>query len=261
MTWRVRWAVLLVGVLAATGSLWAADLPWVGQWKINVAKSDFGQSTITYGAAGPDEMQWTADGQTMKFKMDGKEYTNPFGGTAIWKKIDASTWETVNKTKDQVVSTETSRLSADGKTMTVGVRGTRPNGKAFENEYVLTRVSGGPGLLGTWKTAKVSLGAPSVVELTPFENDGLTLRIVDTGTTWSAKFDGKDNPVKGSTVPEGYTVALRRTGPRSFDYTQKLNGKLISSGSNTVSADGKTFTGIDTASGTSEKTTAVYDRQ
>jgi len=65
-----------------------------------------------------------------------------------------STWETVNKLKDKVVSTDVSRLSADGKTLTVVSKGTRPSGKAFENEYVMTRVSGGPGLPGSGRPAR-----------------------------------------------------------------------------------------------------------
>jgi hypothetical protein len=261
MTWlRLRTAILLA-VLAAAVSLAAADLPWVGQWKINVAKSNFGEWTVTYAAAGPGEMQWTEDGKTTKFKMDGKDYPDLWGGTAAWKQLDASAWETISKVKDKVVSTDVSRLSADGKTLTVTSKGTRPNGKAFENEYVFARVSGGPGLPGKWKSDKVSYSAPSLVEMTAFDTDGLTLRVVDAGATWSAKFDGKDNPVKGPSVPDGFTVALKRTGPRSFDYVQKHNGKEIYKGTNTVSADGKTVTVVDTAVGTSEKTTSVYDRQ
>jgi hypothetical protein len=125
----------------------------------------------------------------------------------------------------------------------------------------MTRVSGGPGLAGQWKTAKVNIGAPSLIEITAFEADGLTLRVTDTGTTWSARFDGKDAVVKGPMVSDGFTLALTRTAPRSFDYVQKQNGKELYKGTLSVSADGKTMTNTGTASGTTEKTTAVYDRQ
>jgi len=261
MTWlRVRTAILLA-VLAAAVSLAAADLPWVGQWKINVAKSNYGEFTMTYTAVGPDEMQWTADGMTMKFKMDGKDYPDPVGGTSAWKQMDASSWETVNKLKDKVTSTEVSRLSADGKTLTVVSKGTRPSGKAFENEYVMIRASGGPGLPGKWKTSKVSYSGPSLVEIAAYETDGLTWRNVDYGSTWSAKFDGKDNPVKGPTVPDGFTIALKKTGPSSFDYVEKHKGKELYKGTRTVSADGKTITVVETAVGTNEKITSIYDRQ
>jgi hypothetical protein len=257
---RVRTAAILV-VLAAAASLYGADLPWVGQWKINVAKSDFGEWTVTFAAVGPGEMQWTEEGKTTRFKMDGKDHPVPWGGTAAWKQIDASTWETVFKVKDTVVSTDVTRLSADGNTLTTTSKGTRPNGKAFENEYVFARVSGGPGLPGKWKSDKVSYSAPRLVEMTAFETDGLALRVVDTGLTWSAKFGGKDSPVKGPNVPDGFTITLKRTGPKSFDYVRKRDGKEAYKGTYTVSADSKTMTRVDTAVGTNEKTTEVYDRQ
>jgi hypothetical protein len=261
MTWlRVRTAVFLA-VLAAAVSLAAADLPWVGQWKINVASSSFGEWTVTYADVGAGEMQATMDGMTMKFKMDGKDYPDPWGGTSAWKQVDPSSWETVNKLKGKVLSTDARRLSADGKTLTVTSKGTRPDGKAFDDEYVYARVSGGPGLGGKWKSSKVSYSGPSVVDISAYESDGLALRVADWGVSWNAKFDGKDNPVKGPNVPDGFTIALKKTGPKSLEYVQKQNGKELYKGTWTVSDDGKTITIVDAAVGTNEKTTSVYDRQ
>lgn len=257
---RVRTAVFLA-VLAAAVSLAAADLPWVGQWKINVAKSNYGEWTVTYADVGGGDMQATVDGRTWKFKMDGKDYPDPWGGTSAWKQVDASNWETVNKLKGKVLSTDVRRLSADGKTLTVASKGTRPDGKAFDDEYVFARVSGGPGLGGKWKSSKVSFSGPSVVDISAYESDGLTLRVADWGVSWNAKLDSKDNPVKGPTVPDGFTIALKRTGPKSLDYVQKQNGKELYKGTWTVSADDRTITIVDAAVGTNEKTTSVYDRQ
>jgi hypothetical protein len=258
---RLRLGAVGLFVLVATGTLVAADLPWVGKWKINPAKSDFGESTVTYGAVGSEELQMTADGMSMKFKMDGKDYADAVGGTSAWKQIDASTWDTVNKVNGKVVSTDTTKLSADGKTLTVTSKGTAPNGKAFDNVVVLTRVSGGPGLPGKWKTSKVNLNAPSVIEIAAYEGDGLALHVVDFDSGWSARFDGKEYPVTGPTVPAGFTVSLKRTGARSYDYTQKQNGKELYNGTVTVSDDGKTTTVVSTAVQANEKTTAVYDKQ
>ena len=111
MTWfRVRTAGVLA-VLAAAASLYAADLPWVGQWKINVAKSNFGEWTFTFAALGPGEMQWTEDGKTTRFKMDGKHYPVP-GAEPPLGADRRATWETVYKVKDTVVSSDVTRLSA-----------------------------------------------------------------------------------------------------------------------------------------------------
>jgi hypothetical protein len=261
MKHRLSIVLAAFAVVVTPAYLGAAELPWVGKWKVNAAKSDFAQQTVTYAAAGPGETQWTADGMTGKFKMDGKDYPDPDGTTEAWKQIDASTWETVFKLNGKVTSTDTTRLSADGNTLTIKSVGTKPNGQKFEDESSMTRVSGGPGLNGKWKTAKVSIGAPNLIEITPFEGDGLTGRNVDYQSGWSGKFDGKDIPVTGPQSRPGVTVTMQRTGPNSYDFTTKQNGKETYKGSSTVSADGKTLTIVSVPTGTTEKRTVVYDRQ
>jgi hypothetical protein len=99
-----------------------------------------------------------------------------------------------------------------------------------------------------------------VIAISAHGTDGLAVRD-EWGTSWSARFDGEDNPVEGPAVPDGFTIALRRTGPASVEYVQKQNGKELARGTWTVSADGRTITSVDAPAGTSEKTTAVYDRQ
>ncbi len=59
--------------------------------EFNPAKSDFGESTVTFAQTGSGEMQFTAEGQSYTFKTDGKDYPAIFGTTAAWKQIDANT--------------------------------------------------------------------------------------------------------------------------------------------------------------------------
>jgi len=56
--------------LAAAAALAAADASYVGKWKMNVAKSDFGDTTITFAQAPSGGMQMTVDGQTYTFKPE-----------------------------------------------------------------------------------------------------------------------------------------------------------------------------------------------
>ena len=92
----------------------AADLPYAGKWKVNLAKSDFGQTTVTYESLPGGEWQTTAFGVTFRFKMDAKDYPDSMGGTAAWKAVDANTWEIVGKVNGKVTSTDTLKLNADG---------------------------------------------------------------------------------------------------------------------------------------------------
>jgi hypothetical protein len=247
-------------VVAAT-IVSAADAPYMGKWKMNPAKSDFGELTVVYEQVASGEMQETAAGQSYKFKLDGKDYTDQFGNTASWKSLTSNSWQRTLKLKDKVLTTDTFTVSPDGKQLTVASKGTKPNGEAIDDTFTFDRVSGGPGLAGKWKTKNVKSSSPSLLELAPSGADGLTFKIVDMGLTCETKLDGKDYPCTGPTLAPGWTVALTGSGPRGLDMTIKQNGKILYKVGYTVSSDGKTLTESGGATATNEKMKVVYDRQ
>ena len=257
----MRLSKLFVVVLAAATAVLAAEVPYAGKWVMNPAKSDFGESTITYEQLPSGEMQATVDGQAYKFKMDGKDYPDPFGQTAAWKSVGATAWETTWKLKGKALVTDSLALSADGKTLTVNTKGTKPNGQAINDAVVFERVSGAAGLAGKWKTKNVKSGSPSVMELTPSGTDGLIYKVVDMGLTCDAKTDGKDYPCTGPTLAPGWTVTIAKSGTRGLDMTVKQNGKLLYKVAYAVSADGKTLTESGGSTATNEEIKVVYDRQ
>lgn len=125
--------LLASGIVASTQSDRAADLPYAGKWKLNVAKSDFGETTVTFAQSASGQMQFTAQGQSYTFQVDGKDYPSLFGRTAAWKQIDANTWETANKQNGKLLTTDTTRLSADGKTLTIHAKRPKPAGGTFDH--------------------------------------------------------------------------------------------------------------------------------
>jgi hypothetical protein len=62
-------------------------------------------------------------------------------------------------------------------------------------------------------------------------------------------------------VPPGFTLAVKKTGPRSFEMSEKQNGKALFTSVFSVSANGKTLTETATTLSTNEKIKVVYDRQ
>jgi hypothetical protein len=84
--------------------------------------------------------------------------------------------------------------------------------------------------------------------------------------TWTANYDGKDNPVVGDS-PYGsgvHTIALTRSDSRTAKIVTKLNGKVTITQTLVVSPDGKTrtihTTGTD-AKGQPVNTTALYEKR
>ncbi len=80
----------------------------------------------------------------------------------------------------------------------------------------------------------------------------------------AARLDGKPYPwvIKGS--QSVWTIALKPSGPRGWEFETKRDGSLYQAGRNTVSEDGKTMTitykGVD-SEGKATSGTMVFDRQ
>jgi hypothetical protein len=248
--------LLLVAGIAIT----QAESPFVGKWKLNLDKSQFAGTTMTVEQLPAGEMRLTAEGQSYTFKTDGTERPAIFGSTAAWKQIDPTTWEATYKAKGTVLTTDTHKVSQDGKTLTVTSKGTKPDGGPFENTVVYQRVSEGNGLVGKWRSTKVTISSPETMEFAS-SSKGLSWTVPAYKVSTVLTFDGKDHPVEGPTIPAGFTIAATSKGAQVFELVQKMGGKVVYRGTYTLSQDGKTLTALYTPEGTSEKITAVYDRQ
>jgi hypothetical protein len=254
----MRAALCIAGIVLLVSSVAAdvADPPYVGKWKLNSAKSDFGELTATYEAVPGGGFKATMDGVSYTFKTDGKEVATPWGTMTSWKAINATTWESTTTTGGKPFSTDTVKLSADGKTLTVDSK----MASGATSNTTFTRVSGGPGLQGTWKAAKMSTAA-GILDISAKGADGLVLKMVDMGATCDGKLDGKPNPATGPAFPSGWTCTFSKSGPNGFTVAFTKDGKPMYSSTFTASADGKTLTEAGSAVNTKEKTRVVYDRQ
>ncbi len=259
MRTRIRNVCLLV--LAIASGLAAAENPFAGTWKLNPAKSKFTGATMKFERTSSGTIRFSGSGMSHTFNVDGKEYPGPVGDLIAWKQVDDHTWETTYKLNGNLVSTDTSKLSPEGKTMTIVSTGTKPNGESFQDTTVYVRMSGDSGLFGSWRSKEVKISSPETLELTPSGDEGLALTVVDYKATCNANFDGKGYPATGPTVPAGLTLALKHSGPRSFELLTKQNGKPLYKSTYTVSQDGHTMTEVGSPVAVNEPFTAVYERQ
>jgi hypothetical protein len=144
--------VLGAGVLAVAALATAqAKDPFVGTWKLNLAKSKYSpgpapkSATSTYEVAGKGYkvsvktepatgpvQQWSytsnLDGQDVPISGD-----NPNADMTAVKRIDANTLEVVNKKNGKVTTTQKTVVAADGKTRTVTTTGTDGQGQKVNN--------------------------------------------------------------------------------------------------------------------------------
>ena len=141
--------------LFATSSLssFAQTDPFIGTWKLNLAKSKFSpgpppkSQTATYEAVGQGlkiTVKITdAEGKQIEAQstanFDGKDYPvsgNPDQDMTTMRRIDAYKIEFTRKKVGNVVATVTSVVSKDGKTRTVTEKGVNAKGEKFSNIVV-----------------------------------------------------------------------------------------------------------------------------
>jgi hypothetical protein len=128
--------------------------------------------------------------------------------------------------------------------------------------------------VGTWKLnegkSKIAAGAPKNTKVV-YTAEGDKLKCVVDGVDgagkpahneWTGKFDGKDYPLVGDATAD--TRAIQKVDDHHYKLANKKGGKVTTSGTIELSADGKTRTvnteGTD-ASGKKVATTFVYDKQ
>ena len=246
--------------LAITNAAPAADLPFIGKWKTDPARSDLTGTTVSFGNLPTGEWQWSSGGMTYTFRMDGKDHATGMGDTAAWVALDRATWQTAWKSQGRVLSTETLALGPDGETLTITNRGTTPNGKPINGSTTFQRQQGGPGLAGQWKSISVKSGSASVIGFAPLGEDRVAFKQPAWGVLCEAELDGKDYPCTTPIGP-GWTLAMTQVGERVLAMTVRKDGKTFVVMTQTVSADRKTMTQISEATGTNERTKTVYNRQ
>ena len=250
---------IVIGVMAAgSTSALAADAPYVGKWKFNPSRSQVTGETLVIEQTPSGLMRYEVGGFAYSFNVDGKEYPMPDSGTTSWKAIDAKTWDVTNRRNGRISANY--RLVVEGDTLTFQSVLSTADGGSLNASGKATRVSGGPGFTGKWKISD-NKPASTTLNIAPNGADGVTLTYPEQGAVCKAMFDGKDYPLTGTFVGSGSSYVLKKTGPRSFEITEKLNGKALYVDKISVSDDGKTLTLDGSPTKSREPVKVVYDRQ
>lgn len=147
-------ALVVAALLVAVSGLSVAQSgdPLHGTWKLNIAKSKFSPgpapkaTTVKYEPAG-DGMKVIVDVENEKGKthweytagFDGKEQAvtgNPDIDVVSLKRIGPASTEASFKKAGKPTTTNTRVVSADGKTLTITIKGTNAQGQAVHNVQV-----------------------------------------------------------------------------------------------------------------------------
>jgi hypothetical protein len=247
-------------VVLLAGTMWAADDPFLGKWKLNMEKSKFSGEQTKIEDLGGNKYKWTSGNVTNTFTTDGTDQPTQFGRTVAITPVDANNWKMVIKKDGKVLSSMTHTISADGRTQTIKGTGYKPDGTTDDFTAVLKRIGSGSSLAGTWESTDVKSSSPDEWEIQAYEGEGLTFNTPAYKDTLSMKFDGKDYEEKGPTVAAGSTSSGKRVDPRTLELTDKIKGQVMDHTKFEVSPDGKTLTLTVHETGQANALTVVYDK-
>ncbi len=250
--------VLAVAICGAvSGAALAANSPFAGTWKLDIAKSHFTGDTLDYSKTATG-MHYTDGAVAYDFAMDGKDYPTIPGYTANWTKTGPMSWDTVTKSRGTVVAKSHRTISADGSTLSSAFTQYRPDGTTAQGNTVYKRVSGSTGLAGKWKDVKVQ-ATDDLMQVTVPSAGHYEIMSPAYKSSVAGLTDGTPAPMKGPTVPPGAMASYKAVGAGAWDYTITVQGKTYAKGMLTVAPDGKTLTDTSWTPGKeSEKSMAVY---
>jgi len=217
--------LLLVACLG-TGALWAATDPFVGEWKLNPARSKL-TDQMKVESVGANKYVFDFGGGSETIVVDGTDQPGNFGSTLSVTVEAPDTWKVIRKKDGRMLITATWKLSKDGNTLTDDFTGIEPNGSTFNLNYVYKRTAGSSGFAGTWESTSETVNSVFVLQVRPYEGDGLSFIDPSEEETKNVKFDGKDYPNLGPNVAPGSASSVRRVNERTLEMTDKIDGKVM----------------------------------
>jgi hypothetical protein len=264
MSKRTLWLLLVASLLA--GALWAVNDPFVGEWKLIPSKSKLTDQMKVESVAG-NKYAFDFGGGPESIAADGTDQPAGYGGTTLSVTVEApDSWKVVRKKDGHVLLTANWKLSKDAQTLTDDFTAIGSNGSPSNVKYVYKRTAGTSGFAGTWESTSETVNFVFVLQVRPYEGDGLSFIDPTDEVTKNVKFDGKDYPNVGPNVPAGSASSARRVNGRTLDQhtlelTDKFNGKVTDTQEIQLSSDGKTLTMTVHTAGRTEPNILMFERQ
>lgn len=248
---------LLLLTFFLAGALWAAGDPFIGQWKLNPLRSKIAD-VMKVSPVGANKYAFDLGAGNEIIVTDGTDQPG-YSGTTLSVTVEASdTWKVVRKQNGRMLLTGIWNLSKDGSTLRDHFTAFATNGSpSTVLDYVYKRKANGAGFAGTWVSTTQTGNSDLVLQVVPYQSDGLSFIIPSEGSTMNAKLDGKEYPNAAGTSAS----LARRVNARAVEITSMAEGKVIQTRQIEVSPDLKTLTmTVDTAS-KGEPDIYVFERQ
>jgi hypothetical protein len=250
----------LLMIAGAVGTLSAANDSFVGDWKLNPSRSKL-TDVMKVESLGAKKYAFNFGSGPVTIVVDGTDQPGGYGSTLSVAVDESGNWKVIRKRNGRMLIAAIWNLSQDGSTLTDHFTGFNPDGSSYKLDYVYKRKAGGSGFAGEWVSTSETMNSVVLMQVRPYEGDGLSFIDPSAQVTRSVKFDGKDYPNLGPNVTPGSTSSIRRVNEHTLEMTYKINGKLLYTQQIEFSPDSNTLTMTRHIVGESETNIRVFERQ
>src|SRR6185295_14033360 len=180
MRMLLRCLLSLPVVCLAIGTLWAANDPFVGKWKVNPSKSKL-IDEFKVAAVGENKYVFTFSPDAVDtIVADGTDQPAVSGTTLSVTVKGPNNWEIIRKMKGRTLLKADWTLSQDGKTLNDAFTQYLPSGLTLFSTplpdgstlvlpYVYERTAGNLGFPGTWDSESAKVKASVELQIQPDE--------------------------------------------------------------------------------------------
>lgn len=256
-----RFLQLLLVTVLATGSSWAANSPFVGDWKLNPAKSRL-TDKMKVESIGGNQYAFDFGVGSEAITIDGTDQPGQ-GGTTLSVMVEGpDAWKVIRKRDGHMVITANWKLSKDGNSLTDDFTTFGQDGAPSNIKYVYKRSAPGSGFGGTWVSNTEQVNFVYVLQIRPYEGDGLSIIDAASQLTRNMKLDGQDYPNAGANAAVLPTSSAKKVDEHSLELTdKKKDGKPYRALQLRLSSDLKTLTITPHSENKGESNLYVLERQ
>jgi hypothetical protein len=238
---------LLLLVCFVIAASWAADNPFVGDWKLNPSKSNL-SDRMKVESVGGNKYAFNFGGGPETIAVDGTDQPSQlYRGDTLSVALVGDTWKVVRKRNGRTMISAIWSLSKDGNTLADHFTSFNADGSPYSLNYLYKRTAEGSGFAGTWVSTSVeAVNFVVLLQLHPYEEDGLA--IIDP----SSQLTGNMNFA---------ATSLRRLDEHTVELMRKKSdGELSDFLQLKLSSDLKTLT-LTPHSAAGEPHILVFERQ
>ena len=244
----------------AIASASAATDPFVGDWKLNPAKSKISDQ-MKVNCVETNRCVFNLGPVPETIVLDGTDQPGEFGTTLAVAVEAPDRWKVVRKKDGHLLISAIWSLSSDSNTLTDDFTSIRSDGTTNNVKYTYKRSSPGSGFTATWIGTPQAMTSTVILQIRPYEEDGLSFADSRGQDKNDIKFDGKDYPHSGPNVLAGYVSSAHRTDSHSIELSDNINGTLLRTRHFKLSPDLKTLSVTIQIPGRTEPDTQVFERQ